>query len=68
MSDVDRKDILKVLNKKRRKGKDRRSEQNSKAAANNSDSFKNSSSSVNKVWENWVVCLLEQRVFHKYTT
>ena len=52
MSEVNRKDILKVLNRKRRKGKDRRSEQNSKAVANNSDSSKNSSSSVNKAWEN----------------
>ena len=55
MSDVDRKDILKILNKKRRKSKGRMTEQNSKAAANTSDSSKNSSSSVNKDWENWVV-------------
>lgn len=55
MPDVHRKDILKILNKKRRKGKGRMSEQNSKAAANTSNSLQNSFSLANKDWENWVV-------------
>jgi hypothetical protein len=54
MPDVDRKDILKIVNKKRRKSKVRKSALASQEATKSSDSSNNTSSAVNKDWEHWV--------------
>jgi hypothetical protein len=56
MSDRDRKDIFKVLRKNEKTKRVRKVSCDFKAAANsNDDSSKNSSTSVNKDWQNWVV-------------
>jgi hypothetical protein len=56
MPDVDRREIIKILKKQDRKRRARKATQRSKAAVTSmSESTKNSSSSVNKDWENWVV-------------
>jgi len=56
MSDMDRREILKILKKQNMKRKVRKVTNNTKAATNStSDSSKNSSSLVNKDWENWVL-------------
>jgi len=50
----DRMEILKILKKQQRIRKVRKGKQPSWAAGkSSSDSFKNSTSSVNKDWENW---------------
>jgi len=52
----ERKQILKILNKQKSKRRVRKGGNNSKAAAiSSSESSKNSTSSVNKDWENWVL-------------
>jgi len=51
----DRKEILKILKKQERIRKVRKGKQPSWAAGKSSDSSKNSTSSVNKDWENWVI-------------
>jgi len=56
MPSADRKEILKILKKQNHKRKTSKVTQTSKPATiSNSDSSKNSSSYVNKDWENWVV-------------
>lgn len=56
MSASERKQILKILKKHKSKRRVKKGSINSKAAAiSSSESSKNSSSSVNKDWENWVL-------------
>jgi len=56
MPEMDRKQILKFLKKQERLKKAHKAKHHSKEAGNStSDSSKNSTSSVNKDWENWVL-------------
>jgi len=62
-SDDDRKEILKIVKKQERKRKARKLHNNSTTVVSStSESSKNSNSTVNKDWENWVVMNGKQEV------